>query len=127
MRKVQKMIKKVNPRSQKVMAKSCGISVAPIKGIIHQDLLQKTWKKTSGHILKPEHCANRKTDARKQHERHLTGGKSEYMVTLDEACVYLSNSNGQRSICYSERGSTLPDQCMVKCKDSWSIGWLSDR
>ena len=42
---------------------------------------------------------NRKTNYRKLYEKRLAGDRSEFAVTLDEALIYLDDSNGQSKIC----------------------------
>lgn len=101
--KVAKIIKNPNPPSQREIAKRCNVSQRTVNNIIHQYLDKKTFRKTRLHVLKDSHKENRKTNSRKLYERHLAGGKSEFVVTLDEAWFYLQNCNGKRRIYYEKR------------------------
>ena len=74
---------------------------------MHQDLAMDTRKITKIH--KQNHKMNRKTNCRKLNENNLADEKWEYAVTLDEALIYLDNSNGQTRICYVKKGESVPD------------------
>ena len=122
--KVKKMIDCANPPSQRHIAKKLGVSQTSINVIIHEDLGAKTRKKTKGHKLTAAHRQNRKTNARKLYEQCLAGPKSEFMVTLDEAYIYLDYCNGIRKICYVQPGKEPPDEWLVKCNERWPSGFM---
>ena len=63
---------------------------------------------------------NCKTDYCKLYENHLAGGKVEYAVTLDEALVYLNDSNKNNSICYISRGENVSDDWVLDEDKSFS-------
>ncbi|XP_023233220.1 RB1-inducible coiled-coil protein 1-like [Centruroides sculpturatus] len=92
--------------------------------IIHEDLQAAIKKNSSGHRLTSVHKQNQKTNAKKLYERHLTGGKSEYMATLDEAYIYLDYCNGTQKILYVQPGQEVPEECLVKCHERWSEGFM---
>lgn len=68
-------------------------SVATITKIINQDLHLKKAKKKIVHCLLPRHVAQQKTFCRAMYESYLAGDKWKYIVTLDEAWVYLNDCN----------------------------------
>src|SRR5277367_6953281 len=74
--------------------------------------------------LSHQHKKNRKTNARKLLERHLAGTKSEYVVTLDEAYIYLDYCNGIRKIYYKQPGQEVPEEWLVKCKETWPTRFM---
>jgi hypothetical protein len=59
-----------------------------------------TKKKVKVHKLLPRHVRQRKNTARKLYEKYMSGTKSEYVVTLDEAWFYLNDCKGKNNICY---------------------------
>lgn len=101
-KKVDLCTRKANPPTQTQMSKRFGVSLATVNKIIHKDLSKKTRKKTVCHVLKDSHKVNRKTRCRRLYEEHLAGGKSEFVVSLDEALFYLQDCNGTRRICYTK-------------------------
>ena len=46
------------------------------------------------------------------------------MVTTDEAYVHLNYCNGERRICHVKCGETVSDKWLVKCTESWPIGFM---
>ena len=60
---------------------------------------------------------NRKTNARKLYDV-MTTDKIEYMVTLDEAIMYLIPENSKTDYCYLKRGEELPDNCIIASKET---------
>ena len=102
-KKVQKIVKNPNPPSQYEIARMLNTSQSTIKRIIHEDLQMKTCRKTKVHKLLPKDKKNRKTNCRKLYEQNLAGDKAEFVVTLDEANVYLNYCNGIRSIAYVKK------------------------
>lgn len=54
------------------------------------------------HALKQSHKANRKTNYRKLYEGHLAGGRSEFVVTLDQALFFVEDCNRTRRICHTK-------------------------
>ena len=57
------------------------------------------------HLLLPNILPKEKTNCRKFYEKHLAAEKWKFVVTLDEAWVYLNDWNRKRSIfyCLTER------------------------
>ncbi|OXA41161.1 hypothetical protein Fcan01_23925 [Folsomia candida] len=43
----------------------------------------------------------------------ISGEKSKFAVTLDEAWFYLGNCNGKRKICYRKEGEKIPSNLVV--------------
>lgn len=123
-KKVKRLVTGPNPKSQRTVARDVGISQTSVNRIIHQDLNMRTRKKSKCHRLTPSHCSNRKTNARKLYEYHLAGERSEFMVTLDEAYVYLSYCNGERKIFYVKRGEDAPSEWLARCTESWPTGFM---
>ena len=60
---------------------------------------------------------NRKTNARKLYDV-MTTDKIEYMVTLDEAIMYLVPESSKTDYCYLKRGEELPDNCIIASKET---------
>lgn len=122
--KVKSLVTRENPPTQKSIAKSLDTSVATINKIINQDLQLKKAKKHNVHQLLPRHVAQRKTFCRILYENHLAGDKWKYIVTLDEAWVYLNDCNKKRSIYYRKRGEKNVQTWFRQCKESFSKGFM---
>ena len=67
---------------------------------------------------------NRKTTCRKLYENHLAGERSKFAVTLDEALVYLHNSNGKREICYIKGGESVPESWVFEKNESFDESFM---
>lgn len=94
--KVRSLVTRENPPTQKSIANSLNTSVATVNKIINQDLQLKKAKKHNVHRLLPRHVAQRKTCCRILYENYLAGDKWKYVVTLDEAWVYLNDCNKKK-------------------------------
>ena len=108
-KKIKDYVTKENHMSHRDIKKETSLSLQTINEIIHQDLNLKTRKKVKVHRLRPEPKINRKANCRKLYEKRLAGDRSEFAVTLDEALIYLDDSNGQSKICYIKRGEQVPE------------------
>ena len=60
----------------------------------------------------------------KRVEKHLAGHRSEFSVTLDEALIYLDDSNGQSPICYVKRGEQVPEHWVLENDKSFKRGFM---
>lgn len=67
-------------------------SVATIKRILNQDLQLKN-DQILHNVLLSRHMAQRKTFCSCLYEIHLAGDKWKYILTIEEACVYLNHFN----------------------------------
>src|SRR5215469_1208757 len=106
---VEKLVNCENPSTYRVIQKKMPCSLRTINRIIHEDLALKTRRKKKVHRLKPQDKKIRKCSCRILYERYLAGDKSEFIVTLDEAWFYLSDSNKKRKNCYVKRGDRIPE------------------
>lgn len=122
--KVKKIIRSANPPGQRTIAQRLGVSQKIVNTIIHKDLSATVRRKAKVHALSAAHKANRKKNARKLYEDYLAGGRSEYVVTLDEAYFYLSYCNGVRNFLYAQRGQKVPEEWLAKCHESWPVGFM---
>lgn len=123
-RKVRNMANKENPPSQRSIANQCSISQTSVNRILHKDLQLKTRIKSAVHKLTEAHIKNRKTNVRKLYERRLAGDKSEFVVTLDEAFVYLDDTNRNRRICYVKVGKDIPHEWVYERIESFKKGFM---
>ena len=102
LKKIDRLTDKANPPTQREIANQCQISKSYVNTIIHQNFEKTVQKKAKLHTLKPSHLANRKTNSRELYEGHLAGKRSEYVVTLDEALLFVVDCNRSRGICYTK-------------------------
>ena len=61
---------------------------------------------------------------RKLYEKHLAVDKSEFDVALDEALIYVYETNVQTRICYVSRGETIPDDWVFKEGESFNKSFM---
>jgi hypothetical protein len=110
--KVAVEIKKQNPPTQKELADKYSQSKRSIQKIIHEDLNMETGKKRKVHQLNDRQKKNRRINCLKLLTNHLTKNNLEFVVTLDETWLYLTNCNAGSDICYVSRGEKIPQTCM---------------
>ena len=123
-KEVASMVTKENPESYRSIKSKKDIGLDTICKIIHEDLKLETRKKTKVHRLTQDHKKNRKTNCRKLYSNHLAGKRSEYAVTLDEALVYLQDSNGKREICYVKNGESVPEEWVFEKNESFDESFM---
>ncbi|PSN49509.1 hypothetical protein C0J52_18954 [Blattella germanica] len=80
-----------NPPTQKSIAKRKEISPRIVGFIIHENSYLLKRHKAHGHHLKEKHIEERFTNMRKLCEQHLVGDRWQWVVTFDEAWVYLDD------------------------------------
>jgi len=97
-KKVKILINKRNPATYRCIKSKTNLRLRTIHKVIHQDLEMDTRKKTQVYKLTINPRMTRKTNCRKLYENNLAGKRWENEV--DEAFIYLDNSNGQTQICY---------------------------
>jgi hypothetical protein len=123
-KKVHEMATKRNPLSQRNMAQHIGTSQRTISKMIHVDNQLVTRRKKKVHKLKENHKNVRKTNSRKLYEQHLAGNKCDYVVSIDEAYIYVTYCNGERKICYIKRSENLPEDWVNECNESFPEGFM---
>ena len=101
---VKSLVKVENPATQRSIASRTGTSQAMVHRIIKENLELENISKSFVHKLYPLHNSERKTNARKLYEKYLAADKWKFVVTLDEAWLYLSDTNKIRAIYYRQKG-----------------------
>lgn len=130
-RKVDLLTSKENPPSYSEMHKMTAASNQTLHKIIHSDLGKILKKKRQLHAPKNSRRANRKSNCRRLYEKHLSGTKWEFVVSLDEALFFLQDCNGKRRVCYTKESSEV-DQFVVEKKEKFGkrimvVGAISGR
>ena len=64
------------------------------------------------------------TNSRKLYEEHLGGDKWKFVVTLDEAWIYLSDTNKKRAIYSRDRGTKPLNNLVREFKETFSKGFM---
>ena len=123
-RKVKALVTGKNPATQRSIAVKLGISQKTVSTIINRDLNLEKRHKSWVHKLLPRHIAERRTNSRKLYERHLAGDKWKFIVTLDEAYVYLNDMNKPWAIFYRPRGVKNFQNLYTECRESFSKGFM---
>src|ERR1700678_118632 len=113
-----------NPKTQRTIAKQVGVSQRTVGRIISQNLGLVKRHKAKVHALLPRHIAERRTNCRKLYERHLSGDKWMFVVTLDEAWVYLDDCNKVRAIMYRKRDENGRSDWFKQCRESFPKGFM---
>jgi hypothetical protein len=106
---VKKYICKKNPKTHSFIQNKLNMSTSTINKIIHKDLDLETEKKTKVQVLNSPQKRNRKTNSRKLYEEELAGDKCEYVITLDEALIYLQDCNNDKKIRYVKKGQKVSE------------------
>lgn len=123
-KKVAQYINKENPMSQRNVAARLNISQSTVNRIIKTKLNLKMRKKTKVHVLSQKHIKERKTKCRKLYENHLAGQKWKYIVTLDEAWIYLNDCNQPRAIYYVKNEFKGVKDWVKQCRERFSKGFM---
>ena len=58
------------------------------------------------------------------YEKHQSGGKRKYAVTLNEALIFLNNSNGQTRICNAKPREKNPEKWVYENEESFSESFM---
>lgn len=123
-KKVRRLVTGPNPPTQRTIAKAVQVPQATVHDIIKKNLCLVTRHKSRVHNLSPKHIRERKTNCRKLYERYLAGDKWQYVVTLDEAYVYLDDCNKCRSIFYRPIGEKNYQRWFKECRESFPKGFM---
>ena len=94
--------------TQKDMAIQTGVSQSTISRTIHGPLELVTRKRKKVHRLNEKHIENRNFNSAKL-LKLIKRFRPEYIVTLDEALIYLTNS-GVTKFCYLRKGEEIPEE-----------------
>lgn len=121
---VSSMARKENPATQRSIARATGISQRTVGRIIKQNLGLVKRHKAKVHKLTSKHIHERKTNCRKLYERHLAGDRWKKIVTLDEAWIYLNDTNKPRAIFYRPRDAKGRSEWFRQCKENFSKGFM---
>lgn len=123
-KKVKALVNKENPATQRIIGQRAGVSQSTVHRIITAELQLVKRRKSSVHALLPRHISERKTNCRKLYERYLAGDKWKFVVTLDEAWIYLSDTNKIRTICYRPKDGKDHCEWVRQCKENFSRGFM---
>ncbi|OQV13804.1 hypothetical protein BV898_12023 [Hypsibius exemplaris] len=119
--KVKRNIKVASPPSITQLTKDNQVSKSTIQRIIKQDVERKLRKKYHIHAL-----SNKEILQRLQRGPHFLGflgsTKLRYILTVDEAWVYLDTTNGVRRVYYEIKGARTPESWTKFCKKSHPVG-----
>lgn len=103
-RKVLNVIKRKftseDPPTFRELSNRINIPKSTIHDGVTKYLQMKKKKKRPVHIITPRDVQNRKTNVRKLYERLLSGKKSKWIVTLDEAYVHVRTKGKKRDHYY---------------------------
>lgn len=112
--KVKRNITGPNPLSQPALAKKLHVSVSTVHRVIHKNLAGVLRKKYKVHALSNAQVQQR-LERGPGFLRYLGPRNLKYIITVDEAWVYLVNANGNREIYYEFKGE--------RTEESWTKFW----
>jgi hypothetical protein len=118
-KKVGLAIKTENPPSQTVLANKYNTSLSLINKVIHEDLKLKTRIKSTLQKLTPKHKENRRINSRKLRDNQLKKRNMEFVVTIDEAWLFLNETN-KKKICNVEKGKNIPESWTCEKVETFS-------
>jgi predicted transcriptional regulator len=116
------VVKNPNVPTQEAMAKKLNVSQSTICRIIHQDLNLVTRKKKKVHCLNDAHKEKRRVSSKKLLITHLQKQKMEFIVTLDEAWLYLSECKTGSDICYVGKDKEVTEDMVIEKRESYGVG-----
>lgn len=119
LRTIKRKIKVENPPTLQNLADQIHIPLPTIQRAIRDKIIMKTKKKTKVHILTERDKNNRKTNSRKLYENHLSGTKSEFVVTLDEAMMKVRQKGRERGFYYVEIGKKMDENIPVPVNENF--------
>ena len=123
-RNIRAAVVKENPPTQSSLATACRTSQSTVCRIIKDNLGLKKRHKAKGHKLSPRHIQERFTNARKLYEQYLAGDKWQWVVTQDEAWIYLDDTNKPRAIYYSPHDAKGRGEFVRECREKFSKGFM---
>ena len=100
---------------------SWGYLQEPVRRIIRQDLAGVLRHKRKTHMLSGKQVSQRLLKIPRL-LKHLQGEKWRYIVSIDEAWVYLTHVNGRRKVYYQFRGKRSPQSWMKHCQQKHPRG-----
>jgi hypothetical protein len=121
---IRQHVLKENPPTQRSLANRLSISQSTVSRIISRNLNLQKHHKALGHYLTDKHVKERFKNSRKLYEKHLSGDKWQWVVTLDEAWVYLNDTNKPRAIFYRDKGCKGRSNFVMQCKEKFSKGFM---
>lgn len=108
-----------NPPTLKTVSQQLKIPISTIGSAIRNKLKMDTRRKTKVHVLEEKDVKNRKTNARKLYERILSGKKSMFVVTLDEAYIHVRQKGNDRGFYYIEVGKERERNVLTQSNENF--------
>ncbi|OWA55561.1 hypothetical protein BV898_19945, partial [Hypsibius exemplaris] len=118
---IEKDLSGPNPLTRSALSLKYGVSAKTIATVISQDLEGKVRIKCRVHALSNKQ-AKQRLDRGPRFLRYINGRKWKNIVTIDEAWVYLTDTNGIRKIYYEFRGERNPEKWTEFWKESHPKG-----
>lgn len=101
-----------------MMAKRLKLGEVTISRAIHEHLRLKTVLKASARALRPQHIAKRKSKGSELYERHQTGNRCKFVMTVDEAWMYLSHCGKVSTTTYRGVDAKDGNHFVRQCEES---------
>jgi len=101
-KKIKRWTAQEDPPKQRYMARLTRVSQPTVSRIVNEDLDRVCLKKPTAPKLTDAQVAQRKVRA-KPFSLLVSGGREQYILTLDEAWISLDFTNGQSPIYYAEK------------------------
>lgn len=108
-----------NPPTFRGLSNRLKIPKSTISDGVIKCLNKKKRMKTKVHILTPKDIKNRKTNARKLYENFLSGKKSRFVVTLDEAYIHVRQDGKETRHYYVDNDMILNENVPIPVNENF--------
>lgn len=116
---LKKRFKTEDPPTFRDLSNSINIPKSTIHHGVTKCLRMKSKQKTKVHVLKPEDKKNRHTNSWKLYRNVLSGPKSRFVVTLDEAYINVRQRGKKRNHFYVDVGEKLMDNVPLPVNENF--------
>jgi len=99
---------------QHLIAKKLKISPSSVHRIIYEDLWLINKKKKKVHVLNERQKEIRVMASKRLLRNHLKKKNMEFVVTIDEAWLYMSNANRKKDFSYVAKGDLMPENWVLE-------------
>lgn len=111
---VKRIIREKSGLTQSRLAEKLICSPRTVRRIISDDLGYRCCKKTRVHKLQERHIKSRRTNSRKLLRSTIRPEMYEYLVTMDEAWLYLDDCGKGSQFCYLKKGQQRSSHDLIE-------------
>lgn len=124
LRTIKRKYKHRNPPTFRHVSTQMNLSVGTVHNAVKKRLRLKRRKKTKVLLLTARDRKNRKINSRKFYEKFLSGKKSMFVVTLDEANVHVRQKGSQRNHYYIGEDEEVDENEAIPCNENFPAQFM---